>query len=61
MMTKRQFISLANIIREHIYDFSDDTIEHLADWCQEENPSFNREGWIGYINGRNGPNGKKVK
>lgn len=35
--------------------------DQLADFCQSQNPRFNRERWIGYINGTNGKNGGKVK
>ena len=29
----------------------------LADFCQSQNPRFNRARWIAYINGECGPNG----
>ena len=29
----------------------------LTGYCHEQNPRFNRERWIGYIKGENGPNG----
>ena len=29
----------------------------LADFCQSQNSNFNRERWLGYIAGTNGPNG----
>ena len=60
MITKRQFISLAQVIKDDLPDFSDSAIERLAEWCQAENPRFNRERWLGYIHDRNGPNGGKV-
>jgi hypothetical protein len=32
-------------------------INHLADFCQSQNPNFNRDRWLGYIAGTNGKNG----
>ena len=34
--------------------------DRLADFCAAQNPRFNRERWIGYIEGTNGPNGGKI-
>jgi hypothetical protein len=34
--------------------------EALADWCQSQNSNFNRERWLGYIAGENGPSGGKI-
>jgi len=31
----------------------------LADFCESQNPKFNRERWLGYIAGTNGKNGGK--
>lgn len=31
--------------------------EALADFCQSQNSQFNRQRWLGYIAGENGPNG----
>lgn len=64
-MTKKHFIALANAIREantHYsdpsgYPFNPQTIEVLADFCEEENSNFNRERWLSYIAGECGPNG----
>lgn len=33
----------------------------MADFCQSQNPRFNRERWLAYINGSCGPNGGKRK
>lgn len=33
----------------------------LADFCQTQNPRFDRERWLGYIAGENSANGKKLK
>jgi len=67
---KKDFISLADTIREHNrveqvamgvsgQFFSEDHLQTLADFCKSQNPSFDREKWLGYINGDNGPNGGK--
>jgi len=69
-MTKKHFIALADLIRDfRIPDGYANTsgntlcfmIEALADFCQEQNPRFNRDRWLGYIAGTNGRNGGKVK
>lgn len=36
------------------------TVEQLADFCQAQNPRFNRERWLQYINGECGKNGGKL-
>ena len=60
-MTKKHFIRLAEYIRDSQkyagVAFTDAQINHLADFCHEANPRFNRERWIGYIKGENGKNG----
>jgi|688.fasta_scaffold37665_4 hypothetical protein len=33
----------------------------IADFCQAQNPYFNRQRWFGYIEGKCGPSGGKVK
>lgn len=66
-MTKRQFIAMADAISYHNRHrlgsdrFSDDQIAVLADFCKSQNPNFDRERWLGYIEGTNGPNGGKRK
>ena len=65
-MTKKHFISLANVIKESRQQseglvFNETTIEYLADWLETQNPRFNRERWLGYIAGTNGSCGGKVK
>ena len=66
-MTKKHFIALADHIRKcngniHAsYHLNPGQINDLADFCQSQNPRFNRERWIGYIAGTNGKNGGKVK
>ena len=65
-MTKRHFIALADVIREQIaYESkhglpltkSSGIIDCIANFCAEQNPRFDRERWLGYIAGTNGPSG----
>ncbi len=64
-MSKKDFIALADMIRDHnrIGDdvFTDHQIEALAAFCKRENYAFKRERWIGYIKGENGQNGGAIK
>lgn len=62
-MTKKNFIVLAEWLKDEpgYCGFSDIQIEYLANFCHSQNPRFNRERWLGYIRGENGPNGGKVK
>ena len=53
-MTKKHFIRLADHIRDtghYCEPFTPRQIEHLANFCHEQNPSFMRERWIAYISG----------
>jgi hypothetical protein len=67
MMTKKDFIALADEIRAVNtnacvpYHFTTCHLDVLADFCKSRNPSFDRERWLGYIRGECGPNGGKVK
>lgn len=64
-MTKKHFIKLANIIRAQNNfpgtpereKFTATQIMILANFCADQNPNFNRERWLGYIAGENGPSG----
>lgn len=63
-MNKKQFIALADVIRDYdsgnpfyVTPFSPAQISCLADFCQSQNPDFNRERWLGYIAETNGPSG----
>lgn len=61
-MTKQDFIALADTIRDHNtrkpgLRFKHYHINAIADFCRSRNPRFNRERWLGYIAGTNGPNG----
>lgn len=63
-MTKKHFIRFAEYLRDtlnYCEPFTPKQLEHLADFCHEQNPNFNRERWLGYIAGTNGKNGGKVK
>lgn len=69
-MSKKHFIALAEMIigyneilpagiPQHM--FCSGQISALADFCQAQNPNFNRERWLAYIAGECGPNGGPVK
>ncbi len=63
-MTKKHFIALADCIisaNRHGCKFTEEHLSELADFCKFQNSLFNRERWLGYINGENGPNGGAVK
>ncbi len=70
-MSKKDFIALANSIREvnrHAeatgqseLAFNDYQIEALADFCQSQNSNFNRDRWLDYIAGKCGPSGGSIK
>ena len=63
-MTKKDFIALANLIRDsrlgNPNTFRQGEILELAEFCKQVNPNFNRERWISYIDGKCGPNGGKT-
>src|SRR5437764_11277310 len=64
-MSKKQFVALADSIREHnrLAQFNGesvftlDQLAALARFCASVNPRFKRERWLDYIAGRCGPNG----
>lgn len=62
-MSKKHFIALAEFIRGNRFSarFGERELKVLADFCQSQNPRFNRERWLGYIAGLNGPSGGAVK
>lgn len=69
-MTKKHFIELADLIRDHAegegkllrrIPFTKDQVESLAWFCARQNPSFKRDVFLGYISGTCGPSGGKVK
>lgn len=68
-MSKKDFIALADAIREHNRlashfggkQFHESQIAILANFCQSQNPNFKRDRWLDYIAGKCGKNGGKVK
>ena len=60
-MSKKHFIALADHIKTSTAPFTTEHLEVLAGFCKSQNGRFNRERWLGYIRGENGPNGGKVK
>jgi hypothetical protein len=59
-MSKKDFIALANAIREHNKTgdaFTPSQLATLAVFCRQQNPDFKRERWLDYIAGLCGPNG----
>lgn len=65
-MSKKHFIELADMIREHnrlgyMAEFSPSHIETLADFCASQNHNFKRDRWLAYIAGECGQNGGKIK
>lgn len=71
-MTKKHFIALADAIRDHnriarnrndasMDIFTPSILDTLCDFCRSQNYNFDRDRWLGYIAGTNGPNGGKVK
>ena len=73
MITKKDFIALADAIRNTNLDFRVHTdpvppppftpsqIDVLAEFCHSRNPRFNRARWLGYIHGECGPNGGAIR
>ena len=65
-MTKKHFVALADSIRTMITHDDGSSLEYaemiqtLANFCQSQNPNFNRSRWLAYIAGECGPNGEKV-
>ena len=70
-MSKQDFIAIADAIRAHnnaaaewddpsSRPFDGCQIRVIADVLAKSNPLFNRERWLGYIAGINGPSGGKV-
>lgn len=65
-MSKKHFIALADMIREHntcavrnnaYTAFTEGQIGALADFCLDINSAFKRGRWLEYIAGHCGPNG----
>lgn len=65
-MSKKDFIALADVIREVNGDgsatpFTEYQTEQLADFCRRQNSNFMEGRWLDYIAGKCGPNGGAVK
>ncbi len=60
-MSKKHFIELANLIKARPHCFTGLAVESLADFCQDQNPRFNRKRWLDYIRGECGSSGGKIK
>ncbi len=60
-MSKKDFIALADVMGLNPDEFSDRSLAILADFCASQNPAFNRDRWLAYINGECGPSGGSVK
>lgn len=59
-MTKKLHVSLADFIRENRQDFPRHTLQALARWQGRQNPAFLPCVWLDYIDGRGGPNPRRV-
>jgi hypothetical protein len=69
MMSKKHFIALADAMRRarpeqgsNEYQITatkqwEQDVRHVANFCQGQNPNFNYDRWMGYIEGTCGPNG----
>lgn len=73
-MSKKHFIALADALRrtkpippsEDEYGDGQENqweqdVEEISAVCRQFNPQFNKERWLGYINGDNGPSGGTIK
>jgi hypothetical protein len=67
-MSKKHFVALADAIikaapadRSACGTFSQAAIIELANFCEAQNPRFNRGRWLDYIAGKCGPNGGKIE
>jgi hypothetical protein len=68
-MTKKDFVALADRIRKHNNErhegdtnsppFNPSQINLLADFCQQQNPDFNKKRRLNYVADKCGPNGGK--
>lgn len=69
-MSKKDFIALADAIREHDscvahgideQVFTPDQLDTLARFCSLQNANFKRDRWLSYIAGECGQNGGQIK
>ena len=58
-MSKKHFIALADALRGA--DLSQEVLDRLCQFMQNQNSSFMRGRWLAYLKGECGPNGGKVK
>lgn len=71
-MTKKHFIALADAVKSMPVRpmringvdvpaiLFQDVVDYLADFCERENRTFNRQRWFDYIEGLCGPNGGRA-
>ena len=65
MMTKKDYILVANVLR-HLFArektfTTGDILDALCDAFRQINPNFKRGRWIDYILGKCGPNGGTIR
>ena len=48
-MSKKHFIQLANSIARSPTPFTQEQLNLIADFCQSQNPRFDRHRWLHYI------------
>jgi hypothetical protein len=65
-MSKKHFIELADLIRNHNsvmpdQAFTTEQIRTLAMFCREQNPNFKQDRWLDYIAGKCGSSGGAIK
>jgi len=71
MMTKKDFIALADALRETLIQATDengsdlvnreDVIDDLVDFCKQQNPNFMENRWRDYLAGNCGKNGGAIR
>ena len=66
-MTEKQFMALADAIRYHNLNWHLPSQKFnrlqriaLANFCETQNPNFNKKLWLNYIAGKCGPRGEKL-
>ncbi len=71
-MTKKDFIALADAMRPLLVTDCDGAVRPsiavtgervrtaLVAFCYDQNPYFDKDRWLGYLDGTCGPNGGKV-
>jgi hypothetical protein len=56
-LSKKDFIDLADRLRGRF--LPDEIRDVLIDFCKSQNSQFDKNRWLGYLNGECGPNGGK--